>query len=183
MQNRLLYILPILVFLVLAVYFAIGLTKDPKILPSALIDKPVPDFALKPLDNGTKEGYGNGFASGDLKQGGVSVLNVFASWCIPCRAEHPFITQLAEMKIAPVYGLNYKNKPADALGWLRELGDPYAAIGADVSGRVGIDWGVYGVPETFIVDGQGKIRYKHVGPINQKALDDKILPVIRKLGQ
>jgi len=183
MQSRFLYILPGLVFLVMAIYFAIGLTKDPKILPSALIDKPVPEFSLPAIDDGTAGGYGKGFTSEDLKKGKVSVLNVFASWCIPCRAEHPFITRLAEMKIAPVYGLNYKNKAAEALSWLKELGDPYFAIGADTKGRVGIDWGVYGVPETFIIDGRGKIRYKHVGPLNQEALDEKIIPVIRKLSK
>lgn len=170
-------------FLVLAVYFAIGLTKDPKIIPSALIDKPVPDFTLPPIENGTAEGYGKGLASGDLKKGGISVVNVFASWCIPCRAEHPFITRLAKMKVARVYGLNYKDKPKEALHWLKELGDPYFTIGADFKGRVGIDWGVHGVPETFIVDGQGQIRYRHVGPLNRELLDEKILPVIRKLGQ
>lgn len=183
MRKRILYILPMVVFLVLAVYFAIGLTKDPKILPSALIDKPVPDFTLPAIDNGTSDGYGKGFASSDLAKGGVSVVNVFASWCIPCRAEHAFITRLAEMKIAKVYGLNYKNEPKDALAWLKELGDPYFAIGADLKGRVGIDWGVYGVPETFIIDGQGKIRYKHVGPLNQESLEKTIIPVIRKLSQ
>ncbi len=179
MQSRFLYILPGLVFLVMAIYFTVGLTKDPKILPSALIDKPVPEFTLPPIEGGSNKG----FSSDDLKKGNVSVLNVFASWCIPCRAEHAFITQLAEMKIARVYGLNYKNDAKEALAWLKELGDPYAAIGADTKGRVGIDWGVYGVPETFIIDVQGKIRYKHVGPIKQKSLDEKIIPVIRTLSQ
>lgn len=179
MKNRFFFILPGLVFLVMAIYFAIGLTKDPNILPSALIDKAVPEFTLPPIEGSS----GKGFSSDDLKNGGVSVMNVFASWCIPCRAEHAFITKLAEMKIARVYGLNYKNDAKDALAWLKELGDPYAAIGADTKGRVGIDWGVYGVPETFIIDGQGKIRYKHVGPINQKALDEKIIPIIRTLSQ
>ncbi len=111
------------------------------------------------------------------------MVNIYASWCFQCRIEHPFNTKLAEMKVARVYGLNYKDNPINALKWLRELGDPYVAIGADRKGRVGIDWGVYGVPETFVVDNAGKIRYKHVGPLNQELLDDVILPAIRKIGR
>ncbi len=179
MKNRLLYILPLSVFLVLAVYFAIGLTKDPKILPSALIDKPVPEFSLPPIEGGP----GKGFSSADLKGKGVSVVNVFASWCVPCRAEHPQITRLAQLKVATVYGLNYKDKPRNALKWLKELGDPYAAHGADTNGRVGIDWGVYGIPETFIIDNSGTIRYKYVGPLTAQRLDQEILAVIKKLSQ
>ena len=179
MSNRLVYLVPLSVFLVMAVYFAVGLTKDPKILPSALIDKPVPEFSLPPIEGGP----GKGFSSADLRAGGVSVVNVFASWCGPCRTEHPFITRLAELKVAKVYGLNFKDNPKSALRWLRELGDPYAAHGADTDGRVSIDWGVYGIPETFIVDGQGTIRYKHVGPINEDILEDVILPVIEKLSR
>ncbi|MAF95576.1 MAG: DsbE family thiol:disulfide interchange protein [Rhodospirillaceae bacterium] len=183
MSKRTIYLVPLSVFLVMAVYFAIGLTKDPKIIPSALIDKPVPEFSLPPIDNGTPQGYGKGFSSADLKGNGVSVINVFASWCLPCRTEHPFITRLAKMKVARVYGLNYKDNPKNALKWLRELGDPYDAIGSDRRGRVGIDWGVYGVPETFIVDNDGRIRLKHVGPLSAKLLEEKILPVIRKLSR
>ena len=182
MSRRTLYLAPLGVFLVMAAYFAVGLTKDPKILPSALIDKPVPEFTLPPIDDG-QGGYGKGFSSTELKGNGVSVLNVFASWCGPCRAEHPFITRLAKMKVARVYGLNYKDNPKNALKWLEELGDPYFAIGADRNGRVGIDWGVYGVPETFIIDNAGRIRYKYVGPLNGEALERIILPTIRKLGQ
>jgi len=177
--KRIFYLLPLAVFLVMAIYFAIGLTKDPKILPSALIDKPVPDFILPPIEGGS----GNGFSSTDLKGPGVKVVNVFASWCVPCRAEHTIITQLAKKKVAKVYGLNYKDKPKDALKWLADLGDPYAAIGADTKGRVAIDFGVYGIPETFIIDGTGTIRYKYVGPIDQQRLDDVILPIIKKFSQ
>ncbi len=177
MKNRLLYILPLSVFLVLAVYFAIGLTKDPSILPSALIDKPVPEFSLPPIEGGP----GKGFSSADLKGKGLSVVNVFASWCVPCRAEHPQITRLAELKVATVYGLNFKDKPENALKWLKQLGDPYAAHGADINGRVAIDWGVYGIPETFIIDNSGTIRYKYVGPITARRLDQEILPIIKKL--
>ena len=179
MKNRLLYIMPLSVFLVLAVYFAIGLTKDPSILPSALIDKPVPEFSLPPIEGGP----GKDFSSADLKGNGVSIVNVFASWCLPCRAEHPQITRLAELKVATVYGLNFKDMPKDALKWLKQLGDPYAAHGADIQGRVAIDWGVYGIPETFIIDNSGIIRYKFVGPITARRLDQEILPIIRKLNQ
>ena len=183
MKNRLLYILPLSVFLVLAVYFAIGLTKDPQILPSPLIDKPVPEFSLPPIEGGP----GQGFSSADLKgpgeNGGVSVVNVFASWCVPCRVEHPQITRLAELNVATVYGLNYKDRPKNALKWLKQLGDPYAAHGVDTTGRVAIDWGVYGIPETFIVDNSGTIRYKYVGPIDARRLDQEILPLIKKLSQ
>ena len=176
MPKRLVYLVPLAVFLVMAVYFAVGLTKDPRVIPSALIDKPVPEFALPPISGGK----GKGFSSADLK-GGVTVVNVFASWCIPCRAEHPLITELAEMKIARVYGLNYKDNPADALRWLKALGDSYYATGADRDGRVGIDWGVYGVPETFIVDDQGNIRHKHVGPMSPDILKNRIVPIIKEL--
>ncbi len=179
MFSRLFYILPLTVFLIMAAYFAIGLTKDPKILPSALIDKPVPEFTLPPIEGGP----GKGFSSADLKGNGVSVVNVFASWCVPCRAEHPQITRLGALKVATLYGLNYKNKPKDALKWLKELGDPYAAHGADVKGRVAIDFGVYGIPETFIIDNEGVIRYKYVGPITAGRLEKEILPIIKELGR
>ena len=176
MPKRLVYLVPLAVFLVMAVYFAVGLTKDPRVIPSALIDKPVPEFALPPIPGGK----GKGFSSADLK-GGVTVVNVFASWCIPCRAEHPVINELARLKVARVFGLNYKDRPADALKWLKDLGDSYDAVGADESGRVGIDWGVYGVPETFIVDGQGNIRHKHVGPLTPELLKSQILPIIARI--
>ena len=177
MKSRLPYLLPLGLFLVLALYFAIGLTKDPKIIPSALIDKPAPEFILPPVAGGTSPG----FATADLKKGQVSVVNVFASWCVPCRAEHPEINKLAKMGIVPVYGLNYKDTPEAARAWLDKLGDNYTATGADESGRVGIDWGVYGVPETFIVDGTGRIRFKHVGPIVGDKLETEILPLIRSI--
>ena len=165
MKNRVLYILPLSVFLIMAVYFAIGLTKDPSILPSALIDKPVPEFSLPPIEGGP----GKGFSSADLKGNGVSIVNVFASWCVPCRIEHPQITRLAGLKVAALYGLNFKDMPKDALKWLKQLGDPYAAHGADIQGRVAIDWGVYGIPETFIIDNSGIIRYKFVCATDARA--------------
>jgi cytochrome c biogenesis protein CcmG/thiol:disulfide interchange protein DsbE len=185
MSKRTIYLVPLSVFLVLAVYFAVGLTKDPKIIPSALIDKPVPEFSLPPIvtmsRGGTPQEYGKGFSSEDLKKGGISVINVFASWCLPCQTEHPLLTRLAKMNVAKIYGLNFKDSPDKAIKWLKELGDPYDAIGADPKGRVSIDWGVYGIPETFIVDGAGKIRFKYVGPMNDNILENQILPVIEKL--
>ena len=177
MKSRLPYLLPLGLFLVLALYFAVGLTKDPKIIPSALIDKPAPEFILPPVAGGKTPG----FSTADLKKGQVSVVNVFASWCVPCRAEHPEINKLAKMGIVAVYGLNYKDTPEAARAWLDKLGDNYTATGADESGRVGIDWGVYGVPETFIVDGTGRIRFKHVGPIVGDKLEKEILPLIRSI--
>ena len=179
MKNRLLYIMPLSVFLVLAAYFAIGLTKDPSILPSALIDKPVPEFSLPPIEGGP----GKDFSSADLKGNGVSIVNVFASWCVPCRIAHPQLTRLAGLKVAALYGLNFKDMPKDALKWLKQLGDPYAAHGADIQGRVAIDWGVYGIPETFNIDNSGIIRYKFVGPITARRLDREILPIIKKLSR
>ena len=183
-MSRLSYLLPLAAFVVLAAVFAtyLGMMRTGErvvnVVPSALIAKPVPAFALPPIAGGR----GKGFSTADLT-GKVSVVNVFASWCIPCRAEHAVVTRLAEMKVAAVYGLNYKNKAADALKWLAELGDPYDEIGADVDGRVGIDWGVYGVPETFVIDRQGIIRHKHVGPMSAQVLERDILPIIEKLNQ
>jgi cytochrome c biogenesis protein CcmG/thiol:disulfide interchange protein DsbE len=168
--------LPVLVFAGLAIVFAWGLTRDPRIIPSVLIDKPVPEFSLPPV----KGGRGNGFSSDDLK-GDVTIVNVFASWCVPCRAEHPLITELARTKIARVYGLNYKDNPADAVRWLKALGDSFHATGADLDGRVGIDWGVYGVPETFIIDRHGKIRHKQIGPMTPDILRKQIVPIIMEL--
>ena len=176
-RKRWLFFVPVAIFAVLAVYFGVGLTKDPSLLPSALIDKPAPEFALADIEGRN----GPGFSTADLREGRVSVVNVFASWCVPCRAEHPVINRLADMGVADVYGLNYKDKPEQALAWLRSLGDNYTAVGADVTGRVGIDWGVYGVPETFVVDGAGTIRYKHVGPLTDDMVRTKILPLIEAL--
>jgi cytochrome c biogenesis protein CcmG/thiol:disulfide interchange protein DsbE len=179
LQKRIIYILPLAVFLILVIYFAIGLTKDPSVLPSALINKPVPDFNLSSIEGRP----GTGFSSNNLKEGSVSVVNVFASWCLPCRTEHEVIKKLAEMNIAKVYGLNYKDNTKAALRWLKELGDPYTAIGVDPKGRTAIYFGVYGIPETFIVDANGTIRYKHVGPISLEILNSTIVPIIKKLAQ
>lgn len=177
MSRYLLSLIPVALFGMVALYFGFGLQRDPRIIPSALIDQAVPEFALPPLIDGTP-----GLDSAALK-GEVTMVNVFASWCIPCRYEHPLLMRLAAAGTVTVHGINWKDKPEDARKWLSELGNPYARIGSDQSGRVGIDWGVYGVPETYVVDAGGRIRYKYVGPMNQKLLDRTILPLIEELRQ
>lgn len=177
--RRLIYLAPVLIFIVVAGYFLWGLGPDrnPSALPSALIDKPAPDFNAPALAGMAVPGL----AAADLGTGQVSLVNFFASWCIPCRAEHPLLMDLAESGEVAIFGLNYKNKPAEARAWLEELGNPYGRIGTDESGRIGIDWGVSGVPETFILDGGGRIRYRHWGPIDRDALEKTILPLIADL--
>jgi cytochrome c biogenesis protein CcmG, thiol:disulfide interchange protein DsbE len=176
MAKRLLYLLPALLFLALAAAFWRGIGRDPSMLPSALLGKPVPSFALPPL-----LAEKPGLATADLK-GGPVLVNVFASWCVPCRAEHPLLMRLAS-KGVPLYGIDYKDKRDDARQWLGELGDPYARLGADEGGKVAIDWGVYGVPETFVVDGAGTIRYKQVGPLSAAIIEDSILPLMKRLAK
>jgi len=169
--------LPLAVFAVLAVFFAIGLTMNPRNIPSPLIGKAVPEFDL-PAVKGRKLGL----SSANLR-GEVSIVNVFASWCLACRDEHPLLMQLAASGVVPIHGLNYKDKPDDAAKWLDDLGDPYTRTGADISGQVGIEWGVYGVPETFVIDRDGRIAHKHIGPITPQALNETLLPLVRKLQQ
>ncbi len=180
-RRRLAYLVPLIVFAILAGYFLWGLRPDrnPRDLPSAMIDKPVPEFVLPPIDGMD----GPGLGAADLRTGEVTLVNFFASWCVPCRIEHPFLLELAQRDKVRLFGINYKNKPEEARAWLAELGNPYGRIGADASGRVGIDWGVYGLPETFVVDRAGRIRYRQIGPIDQKALDETIRPMIRELSQ
>lgn len=173
--HRLAMLLPVLAFAALAVFFAIGLTRDPREVPSPLIGKPVPQFALPPVN-----GRSLGLASIDLK-GQVSMVNVFASWCVACREEHPLLMQIRRENVVPIQGLDYKDAPADARRWLDGMGDPYTRTGADIDGRVGIDWGVYGVPETFIVDREGRIAYKQIGPITLSVWRDRLLPLIAEL--
>lgn len=159
---------PLVIFAILAAMFYIRLfSGDPSKIPSVLIDKPVPDFDLKPLEGLFEEGRPiPGFSSADLAEGEVSLVNVWASWCGPCRQEHPYMMELARSGKVRMYGLNYKDKTENALSFLSQLGNPYQAVGVDDGGRVAIDWGVYGVPETFIVDGKGIIRYKQIGALN-----------------
>jgi cytochrome c biogenesis protein CcmG, thiol:disulfide interchange protein DsbE len=177
--RRLFYLAPVLVFLVVAGYFLWGLNpeRDPRVLPSVLIDKPAPEFAAAPLAGMPVPGL----STADLRTGQVSLVNVFASWCIPCRAEHPLLMDLARSGEVAIFGLNYKNKPEEAVAWLEELGNPYTRIGTDEKGRIGIDWGVSGVPETFVIDGAGRIRYRHWGPIDKSAMEQIILPLIEEL--
>ena len=172
-MRRLLYLIPVLVFGAVGIGLAVGLTRDPGTLPSALLDRPVPAFELPGL------GGGDGLSSEDLK-GRVSLVNVFASWCVPCRVEHPLMMALAERGVT-IYGINYKDPPEQANAWLDELGNPFARIGADRSGRVGIDWGVYGVPETYLVDGAGRIRHRFVGPLQPRDVDQILLPLLAEL--
>jgi cytochrome c biogenesis protein CcmG/thiol:disulfide interchange protein DsbE len=173
-MRRWLYLLPIVVFGLMAAGFYVGLGIDSNVLPSALIDEEAPQFDLPPLP-----GRDEGFSSADL-QGHVSLVNTFASWCAPCRIEHPVLNALAATKKVPIYGINYKDTSNAANAWIGTLGDPYARIGMD-GGRVGIDWGVYGVPETFVVDKTGHIRYKHVGPLTSADIENTILPLVARL--
>ena len=172
---RLAAFMPLLLFLGLAVLLGIGLTLNPREVPSALIGKPVPAFDLPPVKDRSL-----GLSSTDLK-GEVSLVNVFASWCAACRDEHPLLMELRENGLLPIHGLNYKDKPEEASKWLDELGDPYTRTGADINGRVGIDWGVYGVPETFVIDRDGRIAYKQIGPVTRDVLRKKIIPLISEL--
>jgi len=170
-------LLPVAGFFGLAALFFFAIFGgDPSEVPSALLGKPVPEFTLPPVaDTGLP-----GFATENLKQGEVTVVNVWASWCVPCRQEHPLLEALARDSGVPIFGLNYKDSGDAAQRFLATLGNPFARVGADLDGRVSIDWGVYGVPETFVVDGEGKIVLKHVGAIDPKSLTEKILPAIER---
>ena len=169
-------LLPIAVFLALVVLLAIGLTLNPREVPSPLIGKAVPTFDLPPVKGRTL-----GLSSADLGRGEVSLVNVFASWCVACREEHPVLMDLKARGLVPIHGLNYKDQPDDAARWLAEWGDPYSRTGADVDGRVGIDWGVYGVPETFVIGPDGRIAYKHIGPITPQFVNAELMPMIERL--
>ena len=179
-MRYLLYGLPLLLFAALAGYLWQGLGKDPGVLPSALIDKPAPEIALPALA-GREPALP--LATADLKTGAPLLVNVFASWCVPCQAEHPYVTAIAEEHGIPVHAINYKDKPEEAAAWLRRLGDPYGRVGADRDGRAGIEFGIYGVPETFLIDGEGRVRMRHAGPITPDVLETVILPSIRALDQ
>jgi cytochrome c biogenesis protein CcmG/thiol:disulfide interchange protein DsbE len=169
------FLIPLVVFVLMAGFLAVGLKLDPREVPSPLIDKPAPAFNLPLLHDPAAK-----LATEQMK-GKIWVLNVFASWCTPCLAEHPLVMQLAKQPNVKVIGLNYKDRPEDAKAWLRKHGDPYESIVVDADGRVGIDYGVYGVPETFVIDDQGVIRHKQIGPITPQALKEDILPLLAKL--
>lgn len=174
-RRRLLLAMPAIGFAGLAGLLASGLRRDASPLPSTLIGKEAPKFSLLPV-----QGRGLGLSSADLLKE-VSLVNVFASWCVACRAEHPLLMRLAQDKTVPVHGIDYKDAPEDAVRWLNTMGDPYTRTGADRDGRVGIEWGVYGVPETFVVGADGIIAAKQIGPLTQEALEETILPLVARL--
>ncbi len=173
--RRLRYLAPVFIFAALAVVLGWGLNRDPREIPSTMIGKEVPQFTLPPV-----KGRMLGLSDADLK-GEISLVNVFASWCVACREEHPLLLKLKADGVVPVHGLDYKDPPDDAERWLNTFGDPYTRTGADRNGRVGIDWGVNGVPETFVIGKDGRIAYKHIGPLTQDVLDRTILPLVTRL--
>ncbi len=174
-MRRLLPLTPVLVFVLLACGLGFSLTNDPRKMPSLLLDKAVPAFAMASLDED-----GRGLSSADL-EGKVSLLNVFASWCPGCRSEHPMLMQLAGKGRVPVYGINWKDSLRDGERWLRANQSPYARVGFDESGRVGIDLGVTGVPETFLIDRSGRVRYRHAGPLTEDVWRDIFEPILAQL--
>ncbi|UCE77980.1 MAG: DsbE family thiol:disulfide interchange protein [Gammaproteobacteria bacterium] len=168
------YLTPLVLFLALAALLYKGLALNPREVPSPLIGKPAPEFTLPELKDTSRQLSHTDF------QGKVSLLNVWATWCVSCRAEHPLLMQLARQGVT-IYGLDYKDSREDAQRWLQRFGDPYVANAFDADGRVGIDWGVYGTPETFVIDQQGIIRHKHIGPLTEEAIQREILPLIQQL--
>ena len=175
MARYLRYLVPLAIFALLVAFLFRGLSLDPKLVPSPLVGKPMPTFTLTRLDNPAVT-----ISDADFK-GKVTLLNVWATWCVSCRREHETLVQLAKTGKVDIYGLNYKDNREDANRWLNRLGNPYVANAFDSDGRVGIDWGVYGAPETFIIDREGIIRHKHIGPLTIEIINDEILPLVDKL--
>lgn len=171
------FLLPVLVFGALVVLLALGLRLDPKAIPSPLIGRQIPDFHLTQLHAPEKM-----ISPADMA-GQVWLLNIWASWCVSCREEHPYLMDLVKLNAAPIVGLNYKDGRQDGTDWLRQFGNPYSVSAFDSDGRVGIDFGVYGVPETFVIDKRGVIRYKHIGPLTPEVVTGKLLPLIRELNR
>ena len=169
------YLVPLAAFLAMAVFLAMGLSRDPPAVPSAMIDKPAPAIGLPLLHTPGER------LEVQSMRGKVWLLNVWASWCAPCREELPVLREVARRHNVPLYGLNYKDKPEDALAWLGRHGDPYIASASDVDGRVGIEYGVYGVPETFVIDGAGRIRYRQLGLITPEIWRTRLQPMIEAL--
>ena len=169
------FLIPLALFVVIVVFLAIGLKLDPREVPSPLIDKPAPAFQLARLDRPQET-----VRAEDLR-GKVWLLNVWASWCVACLQEHPVLVEFSQQAVVPIYGLNYKDKPDAAQAWLAKHGNPYTLSIVDGDGRVGIDYGVYGVPETFLIDKQGVIRFKQIGPVTPEVIDRKLLPLIKQL--
>ena len=175
MTRYLRYLVPLAIFIGLVAFLFRGLSLDPKRVPSPLVGKPMPAFSLPRLQDPAAT-----LSDTDLK-GKVSILNIWATWCVSCRAEHKVLLLLANSNKVDIYGLNYKDERDKAKQWLVQLGDPYVANAFDADGRTGIDWGVYGAPETFIMDREGIIRHKHIGPLSIDALNNEILPLIAEL--
>jgi cytochrome c biogenesis protein CcmG/thiol:disulfide interchange protein DsbE len=177
-MKRLVYLLPLVVFLIVAAYFAVSLRPGHDIheLPSAMIEKPAPSFDLAGLGDGKKLAL-------DALKGHPFVVNFFASWCVPCRIEHPLLMRLAEQNHLPLYGIDYKDKPEDGSRLLATFGDPYRQVGMDRDGRAGLNFGVYGVPETYVIDSTGVIRKRFVGPLTADTVDKELLPLLKQLGQ
>lgn len=179
-MRRLLFLLPLVAFLALAAVFKWGLGHDPRTLPSMLIDRPVPEMSLAPLPGRPAD---SGLSTADLK-GRVSLVNIFGSWCIACVQEHPYLMQIKKSGIVPIYGIDWRDEPAEGARWLAKNGDPYDRVGVDPApGRTAIDFGVTGAPESFIVDKHGVIRYKHIGPITPDNWQSTLLPIIRELSK
>jgi cytochrome c biogenesis protein CcmG/thiol:disulfide interchange protein DsbE len=174
-MKALKFAIPLVLFGALVAFFAVGLTRDPREVPSPFIGKPAPAFQLAQLHVADKV-----FTPEEMK-GRVWMLNVWASWCVSCRVEHPLLVEMAKQKVVPIVGLNYKDKREDGIAWLSRFGNPYVLSAYDAEGKVGIDYGVYGVPETFVIDKQGVIRHKQIGPITPEALEKTIMPLIRQL--
>jgi cytochrome c biogenesis protein CcmG/thiol:disulfide interchange protein DsbE len=169
-------VLPLVLLAGLVTVFAVSLERDPDLVRSALIDRPAPDFSLPPLEGVDLPGFDTASLRGE-----PTLVNVFASWCVPCREEHPLLTAVAEHQYIRLFGINHSDAPENARAFLEELGNPYDAIGVDRDRRVSIDWGVYGVPETFLVDADGIIRFKHVGPLTPTTLERDLLPALEAL--
>ena len=169
------YLIPLILFIVLAVFLAVGLKLKPSEIPSPLLNKPAPAFSAPKLNTPNKK-----LSPTDLK-GKVWLFNVWASWCVSCREEHPVLNEFAKQQAVIIVGLNYKDDPEAAKQWLATLGNPYNDSVMDADGRIGIDWGVYGVPETFVMDKQGVVRYKHTGPVSSEDVQNKLLPLITTL--
>lgn len=175
--SALRYVLPLAAFLVLAVFLGIGLNLNPREVPSPLVGKPAPHFELPQLHHADRT-----FSESDMR-GKVWLLNVWASWCVSCRDEHPVLVELARSAAIPIVGLNYKDKREDGIAWLARLGNPYAVSAYDDQGKVGIDYGVYGVPETYLIDKRGVIRYKRIGIVTPQIIREKIMPLAGELGR
>lgn len=171
------FLLPLGLFIALVVFLGVGLRLNPREIPSPFIDKPAPAFKLTQLHAPDQT------ISPQDMLGKVWLLNVFASWCVSCRVEHPVLMDLARQGVVPIVGLNYKDKRDAGIGWLRQYGNPYTVSAFDSDGRVGIDYGVYGVPETFVIDKLGVIRMKHIGPVSPESVNEKILPLIKELNR